>query len=382
MKNFIFTLCLALMLLSCTSRTKEVSPTPTPTQLSVLTTGKVLENTKATETNFQLYRLLASNPENVSFSPLSFKSAFSLLYPGTEGSTKKMYERIFGFDEKSLAPPPSITKNSLWVKNPKNVLEDFKESLKAQNAELFKINVDEMNEWVQLATQNKILKSFDKSVSNQQVVAVSTLYFKQKWATPFEPKNTSYDLFRSNPSLSLKVPTLHGKQKTLYHEDDLSTWVELRYENSPVGMLFALPKKHFDLRAVEEKLSTDYLNTIISKLSEREVTLAIPKFKFERKESFKELLTNAGYGELFTKANYSQIFEGKAPVGISDVVQGTFIEVDEAGTEAAATSATLMEGHAQKILLSKSFIADEPFLFMVRNNDTKEFYWIGRVYRP
>jgi len=32
--------------------------------------------------------------------------------------------------------------------------------------------------------------------------------------------------------------------------------------------------------------------------------------------------------------------------------------------------------------MTKSFTADQPFLFLLRNDETKEIYWIGRIYSP
>ena len=65
---------------------------------------------------------------------------------------------------------------------------------------------------------------------------------------------------------------------------------------------------------------------------------------------------------------------------IGDVIQKTFVNVDEEGTEAAAVTAVKMQkGRGLEPVV---FGADRPFMFMIRHEPTDCILFMGRVMRP
>lgn len=403
MKNWLGSALIIVSFAGCNLFSKTVVPSPTPAQAvpSILSAGNILENTKAPEVSFQLYRLLASDPKNINFSPLSLKISFSLLYPGSASETQKTLEHLFSFsqanpnpfhaeyelaqkiEDKKLETNQLEIHNSAWMKRANEVKPEFIESLKLQDAALGKVNLDAMNAWVAKATQNKIPKLIDSLPPQTNTVLINTLYFKQKWLSPFEVGKTTLAQFQVSPNQGQNVMTLHDHKEVNYFEDDRAKWVALPYENSPFIMYFSLPKKRFDLRSIEGNLTAASFLDLISKMKKSPVELAIPKFKFNQKSSMRALMTSAGYENLFTRGDYSGILTVHRLI-ISDILQATSIGVGEIGTEASAATGVILKEKAmrQNTLLSKSFIADQPFLFILRNEETKEIYWLGRVYSP
>jgi serpin B len=63
---------------------------------------------------------------------------------------------------------------------------------------------------------------------------------------------------------------------------------------------------------------------------------------------------------------------------VSTVVQKAFVEVNEAGTEAAATTALMMMMQC----LPPQFNCDCPFLYMIKDNLTGLVLFAGRVTNP
>lgn len=87
-----------------------------------------------------------------------------------------------------------------------------------------------------------------------------------------------------------------------------------------------------------------------------------------------------GLGIAFSNtADFAKINK-QASLQISKVLQKTFIEVNEEGTEAAAVTSV------EVILTSSdpglSFIADHPFLYMIRDSYTESICFVGRVGKP
>jgi serpin B len=67
-------------------------------------------------------------------------------------------------------------------------------------------------------------------------------------------------------------------------------------------------------------------------------------------------------------------------VYVDDVLQKTFIEVDENGTEASAATAVIMAKATSarpEPEIIKEFKADKPFIYFIMDEDTKEILFMG-----
>ena len=66
-------------------------------------------------------------------------------------------------------------------------------------------------------------------------------------------------------------------------------------------------------------------------------------------------------------------------LGISHVVHKAFVDVNEAGTEAAAATGVAMDSSQGR---PGVFNVDHPFLFMIRDAKTGSILFMGRVVDP
>ena len=66
---------------------------------------------------------------------------------------------------------------------------------------------------------------------------------------------------------------------------------------------------------------------------------------------------------------------------IQDVVHKTFVEVNEEGTEAAAVTSVTV-GVTSVAPPPPQFIADRPFFFAIRDNETKTVLFMGIIIEP
>ena len=69
-----------------------------------------------------------------------------------------------------------------------------------------------------------------------------------------------------------------------------------------------------------------------------------------------------------------------ADLYITKVIHKAIIEVNEEGSEAAAATAVIMGVKA--VLHKPVFKADQPFLFLIRHNETGSILFMGRVNNP
>ena len=125
-----------------------------------------------------------------------------------------------------------------------------------------------------------------------------------------------------------------------------------------------LPAKDTDIRTWVKTLNAERWQQLISGLHSEEVNLGLPKFKLNYERVLTNDLSMLGMPSAFTPAaNFSRLSE--LPTFISLIKQKTFIQVDEEGTEAAAVTIGDVAASAGPGNV-KEFIADRPFLFVIR----------------
>jgi len=117
-----------------------------------------------------------------------------------------------------------------------------------------------------------------------------------------------------------------------------------------------------------------------------EVRLELPKFKLEFTSGLNDALKKLGMNDAFIEniANFNGIEIGK-DLYIDEVIQKTYLNVDEAGTEAVAV--TIVEGvggcsPSEKVPKIYPMIVDRPFLFLLKNNKlplNNEMLFISKI---
>jgi serpin B len=144
-------------------------------------------------------------------------------------------------------------------------------------------------------------------------------------------------------------------------------------------MLIILPKE--DLQSFEEYYLT-FENFQEWHLTTFDMTkVMIPKFKFEHTTEIKPILMNLGINDAFADhAEFTGICEPD-DLKISDVYHKTFIEVNEEGTEAAAATAVVAI-HRSGPPPKSEFIANKPFIFLIKEKSTNSIVMIGRIVQP
>ncbi|KAF3677327.1 Serpin-ZX [Capsicum annuum] len=150
-------------------------------------------------------------------------------------------------------------------------------------------------------------------------------------------------------------------------------------------MYFILPDAHDGLPALLDKITSEpgFLNRHIPSRQVEVGKLLIPNFKttfgFEAPEVLKGLgLTlpffPGGLDKMVDSAEAKALF-------VSNMFHKSFIEVNGGGTEAAAATAAVIKV-SRKFEAPPDFVADHPFLFLIRDESTGVVLFTGSVLNP
>ena len=185
-----------------------------------------------------------------------------------------------------------------------------------------------------------------------------------------------------------KTPMMHQSEYFNYTIDSFNSdagaiplyILEMPYKGKNASMILFMPEANHDLSLLEKEMNEANLQKWISALSNKrnKIHVVIPKFKMSLSYFLNDNLKNMGIKNAFEE-NLAD-FTGIAPTKlfISLVAHKAYIEVDEEGTTAVAATVVRVSASA----VTNDFIADHPFIFIIRENTTGSILFMGRVMDP
>ena len=235
-----------------------------------------------------------------------------------------------------------------------------------------------INEWVAAETNDRIEDLLPEGSidSLTRLVLTNAVYFLAAWDHPFDEDATETGTFTDRDGTDHDVEMMQGTVRAPYAEIEGHQFVELPYANGETSMVIVLPADG-EFETFEESFSVDRLATLLEEVSTMNVDLALPRFGIESKFSLVDAMQSLGMERAFTEA---ADFTGMAEddeLHIGEIIHQSFIEVDEAGTEAAA--ATAVEVGVTTAPESVEMAVDRPFLFYVRDQPTETPVFVGRI---
>ncbi|KAL5550880.1 hypothetical protein UlMin_001056 [Ulmus minor] len=311
--------------------------------------------------------------------------------------------------EERLKEPLFSSANALWVDHGWPLIPSFEESVK----DIYKAqvkNVDillkgeevkkEINLWVENETEGLIKDLIKPNIKLEPpVVLVNALYFKGAWENEIFHKGskTRKEEFHLLSGETIEVPFMFGIQDYYFYRSfpDFKV-LKLPYQsdqeqNKQFSMYIFLPHSVNGLKDMIEKLNSGKISLMdnsffhhleMEKLSE----VRIPKWKFTYDFEAQNFMEEMGLtlpfnpsGEDFT----NMVERDGERLYISTILHKACIEVNDEGTEAAAATACLLGcGGAFSLRPPESFVADHPFLFMIREEKKGLVMFTGAVLNP
>ncbi len=402
-------LCICLAGISC----KKESATAPETKQVQLTEKQQQVVDKSNSFGFDFFRKVneaSSNQGNLMISPLSVSMALGMTRNGAAGGTLEAMTQTLGLagltDEeinesykyiletfKSLDPEVKLSiANSIWYRDGFSVEPLFIKT----NQTYFQSSVTPLNfadpqalvtinNWVSDNTNQLIPKVLDEISGDVVMYLINAVYFKGQWKHAFDQNNTKSRPFRLADGTAPDVESMVQHSDLQYYEGDGFEAVELPYNQGNYNMVVLLPSRQSNVNDLIGRLSQANWNLWYSKFVKSDIQIQLPKFKFKYDEKkMIPILADMGMTVAFnpSAADFTRI-NPEGGLYISDVRHKTYIETNEAGSEAAAvTSVEISETSAGNDPQPHYFTVDRPFVFFIHEKTTGTILFIGAVVNP
>lgn len=364
-----------------------------------------------------IYNALRSENGNLILSPYSMSLALAMTYAGARGDTESQMAQAMHYQpqaqlhpafnaldlalekkpinlDKDQEPLQINIANSVWAEKTMPILPDYLDTIALNYGAgihladfLNKPNEERVaiNNWVSAETEEKIKDLLaDGSITpDTRMVLVNAIYFKADWLHKFDV-NSSYDgtfhlLDGTEAAAKMMGETMY---EIPYMQGNGYQVVELPYAGETAAMDIILPDEG-NFESFEASFNKDVYDEIVNGLqAASSARVNLPKFEFTSDFSLSDSLIKLGMVDAFDRglADFSGM-TGEKDLFIGDVIHKAFVAVDEEGTEAAAATAVVMEATGAP-MQDIVFIADRPFLFIIRDTVNGQILFVGRVLNP
>lgn len=262
-------------------------------------------------------------------------------------------------------------------------------------AEVFRnATMTDVNDWVSRKTDGRIDAILSQPLDENAVVLLNAVYFNAHWRSEFLASSTVDDAFHLDRAQTVQTPTMHKTENLAFVQGHGFGAVALPYDVGGVEMVVVLPNAIDGLDAVAASLDAPRLGALFADLGAAEsdkVDLTLPKFKTRfRDDHVEQAFARLGMSRAFHRdaADFSGV-TGLPPserkAWIAQIAHRAMIDVTEAGTEAAAATAVVVQFAAAYERPTKEpipFHVDHPFLFYVVEKTTGLILFEGRIVDP
>jgi serpin B len=357
-----------------------------------------------------LFDKLAGTPGNIVLSPYSIGASMAMALSGARGDTETEMLRVL---RQSLTRPgidaanaellaelgqkrPSVkltTASALVLPNEKAAIApEYIQTLKTKYAaEVFRTaNLAEINGWVERKTEGKIPIMLEELKPTTVALLLNAVYFRADWEAAFKPDQTKDEEFQISASEKARTPMMRQQHDFRYAGGEGYKAIQLPYVDGKIGMVVALPDRPDGVEAIRAQLSGKHLSKLFDNLKHQTpslVNLRMPRFKAKYKSELATEFQKLGMKLPFDqdKADFSGMVSDKsARLYIESVTHNAVIEVDEKGSEAAASTSVKVGNRSlePKAPKPETFTIDRPFLFYIVDDATGALVFQGRIVNP
>jgi serine protease inhibitor len=306
---------------------------------------------------------------NAVLSPLGLQLALATLRAGASGPARAALDEVLG-EPPPIHDLPAEVAQALWLDT------DLQPgpALAAAAAELG-VEVDGLdfgdpaavatvNRGVAEHTHGMIETILDRFDSGERLVLAGAAYFKGLWSDPFDPADTAPAPFTTGDGRVVEVPMMARSARFDYDEERQA--VRLPYSE---GLAFVLALRGLPGGGTWRP---------------RQGRVRMPRLALQTRLDLRRALEGLGLGLLFEPGpDLAGLFAGPAAdTALGRVLQSARLEVDEAGTRAAAATAVTAVLVSAAVDPPFELVADRPFTWAIEHAASGTLLFAGVVDDP
>lgn len=366
-------------------------------------------------------RLAASEPGNLTLSPYSVHACLALAHEGARGETRAELAAALRVPARGDGQPPHLrwaaarlraslttlrreltasdgvtldVANRAYVDKGFPLRPEISRALAGHEAAVVPADFRgdpagsraAINAWVARQTRDHIQGLLGDADVNPttRLLLINALYLQARWKTPFEPTKTTMSRFRTADGAWVRVPIMERKQRDL----SCAVWTErggrwkladLPYRGDRLVMSVIVPP-HGQLPGLLSELTPARLKAMLDRARPQHAQLELPRFAVSSSLALRPALEAMGIRRAFAEdADLTGFSAESRGLRLAGAAHRAVIKVGEKGTEAAAATFTPLSEDGE---LDAFIDATRPFLYLIRDTQTGQILFIGRVDDP
>lgn len=343
--------------------------------------------------------------KNILISPESVLSALAMTANGANGQTLSEMEEVLcggmeiqSFNEymytyhNRLTATKDVTfhlANSIWIKDEPElqVKEDFLQTDRNYyNADIFQANFDtdtvaDINQWVDANTNGMIPQLLTEIPEGAELYLINALAFEGEWENSYEEKQVNEAGIFTDYLGNEETVTMLRSTETQYIAGEHVTGFVKNYKGGDYAFLALLPEEGIRVEDYIASLNGEDFLALYDNRMYQDVLVQIPEFTYDYDTELKESLSAMGMEEAFEPgADFSNMAE--TSLYISRVLHKTHIQVDRAGTKAAAVTTVEMQKASDAemdVTEPPRVYLNRPFVYAIVDTETGLPVFLGAV---
>lgn len=347
---------------------------------------------------------LEDNKENLIYSPLSIKYVLFMLRDGADNNTKTELDNLV--KDLTVTKYKNIEKvlslaNSIFIR------DEFKDSVKTDYINTLKDKYDaevvfdpfedatNVNNWISDKTFNIINNMLQDDYfadPDLKMLLINALAIDMEWEIPFDCMSTYGEKFTKANGDVIDVAMMHngGYDNAYYKGEDYSA-IALplqEYEGTKLEFIAIQPEKQdlnsFVTSNTFEKDLDEVLNKMAPVDENKVLSVAIPRFEYNYSTDLVEDLKELGVNDIFgASANLKKMSD--EDLHVDAILHKADIKLSEKGIKAAAVTVAFISANSVEEPIEREYVVvkfDKPFMYIIRDAETKEVWFAGTVYEP
>jgi len=344
------------------------------------------------DTGFALRLLAELEPGNVVLSPLGLELALAVVRAGAGGETRAALDDLLAPENayagllRELPDADSAVELAIaqaaWLDDgyfPGQGLVAAAEPLGVGVRELRFADpaaVEVVNRWGAERTRGMVRRVLDSFEENEHFVLAGAAYFNGSWTEPFDPARTETAPFTRGDGERVTVPMMSASGRYECYEAGDCRAVRLPYGNEGrFGLVMVLG---------HEGLDSGGWRIVRQGMRLREGHIRLPRLALETRLNLVDALKRLGLGPAFEPGfDLEGLFAGGEPQkALGRVLQNARLEIDEAGTRAAAVTVVTAIAVSASAEPPFEFVADRPFTWAIEDAASGTLLFVGVVDDP